>query len=393
MSKKKIEIQIQKLMSPVREDLDTGSPHKRPVPGIALCLSGGGYRAMLFHIGSLWRLNEAGLLKKLDRISSVSGGSITAAVLGMNWSKLDFDEKGIAREFVAQVVDPIRMLAGITIDISSVVKGLATPNKKISDQVADFYATYLFGDATMQDLPDSPSFIINSTNVQTGDLWRFTKPHMTDYRVGQVASPHVPLAVAVAASSAFPPFLSPMTLKFDDAMWTSKNGKEDLKCPPFTTDVVLTDGGVYDNLGLEAVWKLHDTILVSDGGAGMDAERNPWQDWVMHFYRIVNIISNQVGDLRKRQVVGSFVNKYRKGAYWGIRSDISHFKLKSSLDCPIENTTELADISTRLEQLDSDVQERLINWGYAACDAALRKHVKNLRLSRPKGFVYPHAKV
>src|SRR5262245_28221555 len=47
-------------------------------PGIALCLSGGGYRAMLFHLGALWRLNEAGLLSQLKRISSVSGGSITA---------------------------------------------------------------------------------------------------------------------------------------------------------------------------------------------------------------------------------------------------------------------------------------------------------------------------
>lgn len=42
--------------------------------GTALCLSGGGYRAMLFHIGVLWRLNEIGWLPKLDRISSVSGG-------------------------------------------------------------------------------------------------------------------------------------------------------------------------------------------------------------------------------------------------------------------------------------------------------------------------------
>src|SRR5258708_12082538 len=57
-----------------------------PAPGIALCLSGGGYRAMLFHLGTLWRLNELGYLPKLDRISSVSGGSITAALLRMNSS-------------------------------------------------------------------------------------------------------------------------------------------------------------------------------------------------------------------------------------------------------------------------------------------------------------------
>src|SRR6266566_10119491 len=56
-----------------------------PQEGLALCLSGGGYRAMLFHLGALWRLNELGYLPRLDRVSSVSGGSITAGVLGMNW--------------------------------------------------------------------------------------------------------------------------------------------------------------------------------------------------------------------------------------------------------------------------------------------------------------------
>ena len=52
-------------------------------PGIGLAFSGGGFRATLFHLGSLWRLNELGYLPKLDRISSVSGGSITAGRLAV----------------------------------------------------------------------------------------------------------------------------------------------------------------------------------------------------------------------------------------------------------------------------------------------------------------------
>lgn len=56
---------------------ETGSD--TPEAGMALCLSGGGYRAMIFHIGVLWRLYEAGLLKDMKRISSVSGGSIRPA--------------------------------------------------------------------------------------------------------------------------------------------------------------------------------------------------------------------------------------------------------------------------------------------------------------------------
>ena len=97
---------------------------KPPAPGIGLCLSGGGYRAMLFHVGALWRLNEVGLLSKLDRISSVSGGSITAGVLGMNWTQLKFDRSGMGQGFVPALVDPIRQLASHTIDWKAVVIGL-----------------------------------------------------------------------------------------------------------------------------------------------------------------------------------------------------------------------------------------------------------------------------
>src|SRR5258706_7140570 len=68
--------------------------------GIGLCLSGGGYRAMLFHAGALLRLNEAGLLSKLDRISSVSGGSIAAGALAAACGRLTF-ENGIATNLEA----------------------------------------------------------------------------------------------------------------------------------------------------------------------------------------------------------------------------------------------------------------------------------------------------
>src|SRR5579864_1048345 len=99
---------------------DKGQPG--PWPGIALCLSGGGYRAMLFHVGALWRLNEAGQLPRLDRISSVSGGSITAGVLAQNWARLDFDPATkAARQFQTLLVDPVRRLAGKTIDEGSII--------------------------------------------------------------------------------------------------------------------------------------------------------------------------------------------------------------------------------------------------------------------------------
>lgn len=98
---------------------------------------------MLFHLGALWRLNDIGYLPKLDRISSVSGGSITAGVLGLKWARLGFDAGGVSRAFDAEVVQPIRALAGKTIDQGSILGGVFTPGS-IADKVAEAYRnTYL----------------------------------------------------------------------------------------------------------------------------------------------------------------------------------------------------------------------------------------------------------
>ncbi len=373
------------ITAPVERIL-TDPPADRLEEGTALCLSGGGYRAMLFHLGSLWRLNEVGLLEKLDRISSVSGGSITAGVLGLNWNRLGF-QGGIAQEFKPQIVEPIRALASRTIDATSIVSGALLPGS-IAEKVASAYSKHLFGDATLQELPDQPRFVINAMNVQSKALWRFSKPYMRDWRVGEIRAPKIKLATAVAASSAFPPFLSPLELDLDEKDYTPNSGY-DLQRPPFTTQVILTDGGVYDNLGLETAWKRYRTILVSDGGGVLDAEPDPKRDWPQHIYRVLNLIYNEVCSLRKRQVVGSFVSGDRKGAYWGVSTNIADYGLADALSCPLQQTMKVAATPTRLKGLAPEVQERLINWGYAVCDAAIRgrKVVGNVPVA-----VFPYAR-
>lgn len=373
--------------SPVA-DLDTGSDHSVPEAGIALCLSGGGYRAMVFHVGVLWRLNELGYLPKLARISSVSGGSITAGVLGLNWNRLAFGPNGVSDKLVELIVKPIRAMAARNIDVGSVIAGILMPGS-ISDMVANKLDDELFHGATLQALPDDPPrFVINATNVQSGALWRFMKPAMRDYRVGSVPNPKIKLAVAVAASAAFPPVLSPMTLKLKESDYAPPTpGNEDLHRPPFTTEVVLSDGGVYDNLGLETAWKRYQTILVSDAGGKMQPTEEPKSDWIRHSIRVLDLIDNQVRSLRKRQAISSFEDKIRTGAYWGIRTDIRDYKLADALPCDFTRTTQLANVETRLRNLEPVLQERLINWGYAVCDAAMRKHVQP-GLPKPIGFPY-----
>src|SRR3954471_13191832 len=104
--------------SPV--DTDPGEPARELIDGPALCLSGGGYRAMVFHLGTLWRLNELGWLRKLARVSSVSGGSITAGVLGLNWKHLKFNTKDQAENLIDVVIGPLMDFASRTIDEKSI---------------------------------------------------------------------------------------------------------------------------------------------------------------------------------------------------------------------------------------------------------------------------------
>lgn len=364
-----------------------------PEPGIALCLSGGGYRAMLFHVGCLWRLNQLGLLGRLNRISSVSGGSITAGVLGMNWRDAGFAPGAESSRFESLVVAPIRQLASTTVDEGAIFGGLFLPGT-VSEHVADKYDKLLFHHRTLQDLPDEPRFVINATNVQSGVLMRFSKPYMRDYRVGQVLKPKLPLALAVAASSAFPPVLSPCEIKVADygLQFEPANSGEDLNFPPYTTDLILTDGGVYDNLGLETAWKRYDTILVSDGGGHLAPEPDPHHDWARHAYRVLNLIDNQVGALRTRQIIGLFEQKERKGAYWGIRQNVATYFPQYPLPCPFDRTMALALTATRLAKMEDSQQEQLINWGYAVCDASLRCNFDQ-SLPAPAAFPYPAARV
>ncbi len=373
-------------LAPPVEFIATDDRQKPPEKGIALCLSGGGYRAMLFHVGALIRLNELGQLPRVDRVSSVSGGSITAGVLGLKWKNLDF-QNGISSRFQAEVVDPIRKLAAKTIDVLSILGGVLSGS--IAQHVANEYRHYLFGNATLQDLPDpKPCFVINATNVQSKALWRFSRPYMRDWRVGEVRNPTIELAVAVAASSAFPPVLSPLELRLNPNDFVPNTGA-DLQREPFTSEVVLTDGGVYDNLGLETAWKNYDTIWVSDAGGMYSEEEHPHRDWIRHTLRVFDLIDNQVRSLRKRQVVGSFAAKLRQGAYWSIWQDIAEFKVKTPLNCPFDKTQKIARTSTRLEGLDAETQEKIINWGYAICDAAMRRYGGIDPTQEPKAFPYP----
>jgi predicted acylesterase/phospholipase RssA len=141
-----------------------------------LCLSGGGYRAMIYHVGALVRLNELGFLPKLREVASVSGGSITAGMLAAAWPKLRFDDEGRAVNLVDQVADPLIRFAAVGVDVKAILMGLL-PGRTAADEVAAAYDRHLFAGATLQDIPDEPRFTFMATNLQTGSGWRFAKAY------------------------------------------------------------------------------------------------------------------------------------------------------------------------------------------------------------------------
>lgn len=339
---------------------------------LGIALSGGGFRATLFGLGSLWRLNEAGLLGRLDRITSVSGGSILMGVLAHRWSRLRFNN-GHADNFAQVVAEPVRAFCAQTIDIGAGLAGMLVPLKTAGDFLADRYAKDLFGEATIKGLPiagnGNPKFTFYATNLQTGRSFRFRQDMIADYMLGISGATDVPLAVAVAASSAFPPIFSPIVLKTDPATWSKGSALPNLES--LRRRIVLADGGVYDNMGLESLVDNVDVVLVSDAGAPFEVEERPAEDNILQLGRVRDILIDQTRALRQRWLVADFKAGLKRGAYWGIGTRIASYGAPRMAD-DSDVTEALEHVPTRLRAVHDDEQGHLINWGYALCDVSLR---------------------
>jgi len=377
-------------------------------PGIGIALSGGGYRAMLFHAGALARMNELGLLSRAQRIASVSGGSIIAGHLALSWGALGAaDANHVFANFKKVVVEPVLAFSRHSIDVVDALTGLL-PWTSASDQVVQSYDKYLFGKKTLQQIPDAPRFVFCATNLQTGVLWRFSKPYAGDYVVGRIDKPAILVSQAVAASSAFPPVLSPCVLQLPAGSFTSWPGTQVI--PPneiaaFRSKVILSDGGVYDNHGIEPIVKRYLTNFVSDGGAPFGRSAELHTDWISQLRRILDVEDNQVRALRRRDLIDRFIagNKVadetkltgdaRMGAYWGIDTDPRKVDPPNALACDPDLVHGLAHVGTRLSDLGDSLSKQIINWGYVVCDRSIRANYTGPLNASAAQLPYPEAKI
>ena len=222
-----------------------------------LALSGGGFRATLYHLGLVRFLHDADILKNVSCITAVSGGSIIAAHLALNWSRYTAS----AQEFDAAASE---LLAFVRLDVRNrIVRRypLAFPlravrrltgssNRKLTRTglLEYHYEKYLYGDTSLFQLPESPSLHLLATNLSEGRLCSFNRDGLWMIRRGvghvdQIDRVSVGLAtvpMAVAASSAFAGFFPPIILTGADVGANSGEfGRQ-----------AYTDGGVFDNLGV-----------------------------------------------------------------------------------------------------------------------------------------------
>lgn len=305
--------------------------------GVALCLSGGGFRAALFHLGSLRRLNEAGVLANITTITSVSGGSIASGLLAKMWKNFliqngviqNFNDYEIAlRDFCCHDLRTAPLLWE-RLDPRNWPTFLSEDHS-VTDFLVHAYEdrlvkAMLLGDMSVRGGPGEPKFIFCASNLQTGVNFELSGERIGDYMLGYASAPEIPLSEAIAASSAFPIAFPPLILKMDPARFTGgKLGNSVLQIQ-LARRIVLSDGGVYDNLGLEPVWKTHKTVLCSDGGKPFGISMDVGQSIVPRLLRSQEVMSSQALALRRRWLISSFENKVYEGCYWGIATEIGNY--------------------------------------------------------------------
>ena len=361
--------------------------------GSALCLSGGGYRAALFHLGAVRRLNELGILAQLDTVSAVSGGSILANLLAD--PRLEFPDRAgppaTVGGFEEHVAEPLRRLASRNVRTPALLRKL-TPWKWFADGVAvramadEFAQTIEWWRKPLRDNDVAgPAVVTGATEVAYGVDWVFEdptchRPHgrVGDYRLGYAPPPaDLRMADMVAASCAFPPFFGPMVL--DGRSMGLTGGHPGLESPEereaIRRHVRLTDGGVYDNLALEPVWKSHRTVLVSDGGGVFRARTE--RTVVGRMLRILGIATSGGQSVRSRWLHAGFARGVVTGTSWALDAVVD--------GCYPRRTTELVNaIRTDLDAFSDAEQKILERHGYLVADATIRAHAADLvRIDAP----------
>lgn len=349
--------------------------------GIALCLSGGGFRAALFHAGAIRRLNELGVLSRVRTISSVSGGSIASGLLATVWTRLArVGDRFTNLETLFE--QPLRAFCGSNIRNGPLLWGRLNPRNWPRLLSSAFSATdllvlqyqRLLGSVRLSALPDTPRFVFCAANLQTGVSFELSARSIGDYALGYAEPGPLTLAEAVAASSSFPFAFPPLVRTMDVDAFSGGDPKAVAAGFRPGPRVALTDGGVYDNMGLEPAWKTHATVLVSDGGTPFEIQARTRTWLVPRLQRSFQVVANQALAVRKRWLISAYLRGVYGGAYWGLGTDPDEYRPPGGAR-PAGYSGRVIDrlrvVRTDLDRFSAAEQSVLMNQGWALAGAAL----------------------
>jgi len=313
---------------------------------VVLFFSGGGTRAAAFSYGVLKELSQTALpaadsqpprrlLDDVEVIGAVSGGSFTAAYYCLYHDRIfkDFEsrflKRDVQRALATRVVNPL------------VWPRLMSPYYGRSDLAAEYYDQHLFNGSTFGDLAKSggrPYLAVNATDMATGEHFVFSSP-----RFGLIASDinQFHIARAVAASSAVPLVLTPVTIKNYAGLpgaarppFTPRTPSEDSRLTHREAQVLrilhsyadstkkpyihLVDGGMADNLGMQSL--IDDAVAV--GGTSRLMELGGMQRPNRLVIIVVNSAASRGEEWNQREAVpGMLTAALASGDRNGERAD------------------------------------------------------------------------
>jgi NTE family protein len=369
---------------------------------IGLALSGGGIRAAVFHLGVLRRLAEQDLLESVTQISTVSGGSLVLAAL---ISRAGFKWPG-SEEYRTRLYPTLKELLTTT-DLFS-FKAVGWPgvirfNIQLLNHRAKVLAELLeerWGvTGTVEQLPDQPTWWINTTCLETGKNWRFAKREMGDWQFGRHYNPPARLADAAAASAAVPYVIGALTLSLPQDGWyrTDPATREPLvRRTPLRTTVHLWDGGAYENLGLETLFKPRkgligcDFLICSDASGPLAPPETSLPLAILRGHlaspRLFDICSDQIRSLRARMFASAIEDGTINGVFLRMGNSVRDIDIKTGRQrdrsyydqFQADRDVALAyRYPTDLKAISAESFDHVARHGYELADATLTAYAPN----------------
>lgn len=347
-------------------------------PPIGLALSGGGSRAIAFHLGVLKALNELGILSQISAISTVSGGSVIGALWVCHEGPFeDFEsecrtllamgfERGLIRRLLSLKPFPLAKALRLFFSAYSRV-----------DLLAEHFDAELFHGRTLSSIPKHPVLIINATELNTGKNYKFGREVMGAYTTGPVSTEGVLVATAVAASAAYPVFLPTLAFKTSQPLSQSKAP------PPYAC---LTDGGVYDNLGAttllpdkspEVSFLIQEcgTLLVSDASKPYEIQLREYTRWISRMKLSMLTAMQRVRSLTYQHLY-TLLESGKLDALVTIKMDSEDPSLNTGFSP--QDLLQLAHYPTDFKAMPPTLMELFIKRGQYTAKVLIQKYIPHL---------------